>query len=197
MADINKLVLIPTDIDYRPESWDKIQGQLLQAQFIGKAIPQHMLTFPKAQGFFVGERFLQLVTLMGCSPSLAFQPPDSGSLDFCHVEFSDLNQSGSAMFRCHSQGSMARCPQCGRRVADADAVLQSYLSGEDSAQYVCTGCAHSGSPVDLAWRHRAGVARVFIDVYSIYPQEGIPTDQLLLLLEQTSTSAWTYFYTDQ
>jgi hypothetical protein len=36
-----------------------------------------------------------------------------------------------------------------------------------------------------------------MDIHSIYPQEGIPTDQFLVLLETYSGTPWNYFFTDQ
>jgi hypothetical protein len=36
-----------------------------------------------------------------------------------------------------------------------------------------------------------------MDIVSIYPQEGIPTDPFLSLLETQTGAQWDYFFTDQ
>ena len=190
MSNINKLVLHPTDRNYRPRSWESVQQALLEAQVIGASIGQ------SAQAFEAGDRLLQWVTFMGCSPSLAFTPPVTGSSDYCHIVFSNLISS-QLQFRCHSQSLMARCPGCGRRVNDGVANLQNYLEGHTDTQFHCLACGKQGAPEELNWRHRGGLARVFIDIYSVYPQEAVPTDQLLALLQRASDVQWSYFYTDQ
>lgn len=189
MPGISKLVLYPVSVEFKPLSWENIQQTLQKQQFIATALVSH------PGHFLAGQRFLQWITFMGCSPAIEFAAPASGSLDFCHIQFSDLD-SLALKFRCHSQGVMARCPECGRRIKNGQEIMEVYVSGEESNRFSCETCSHSGSPLQLGWRHRAGVARVFIDVYSVYPQEGIPTDQLLALLEKTTGVLWNYFYTD-
>ena len=50
-------------------------------------------------------------------------------------------------------------------------------------------------PSDPFYR-TAVFARMFIDIYSIYPQEVIPTDQFFSLLETQTGTQWDYFFTD-
>jgi hypothetical protein len=37
---------------------------------------------------------------------------------------------------------------------------------------------------------------MFMDIYSVFPQEGVPNEALLDLLEKASGVRWGYFYTD-
>jgi hypothetical protein len=64
-------------------------------------------------------------------------------------------------------------------------------------KFRCDKCHEEVSLYQLAWRHTAGFGRMFIDVYSIYPHEGVPTEQLLIMLEKASGTPWEYFYTDR
>jgi hypothetical protein len=61
----------------------------------------------------------------------------------------------------------------------------------------CDKCGEQISLFQLGWRHTAGFARMFIDIYSIYPQEVISTDPFLALLETQTGAQWDYFCTDQ
>ena len=188
MAAVNKLVLYPMDADFQLQVWDSLQQYLLSEQFIGDPLP------PRKRAYRGGERLLQSIIFMGCSPSLVFEPPEDGSLDFCHVVFSNLETP--LMFRHHSQGLIPCCPHCGHRVDRGMERIQSYLQG-DTAPFQCESCSQTVSAAQLRWRHRGALARVFIDIYSVYPQEAVPTEQFLTQLKQYSGVEWSYCYTDQ
>lgn len=186
---IHRLVLYPRDAQYAA-AWQPIMQALQAAEFIANRWGGEA-----GQRFTAGNRFLAYITFMGCSPYIEFEPPPDGSSDFCHVQFSEI-YSGT-QFRRASQNVFARCPKCGKRLANWESAVLNWR--EDPARYhfQCDKCHGEVSLYQLGWRHNAGFSRMFIDVMSIYPQEGVPVDALLALLEKASGTPWDYFYTDQ
>ena len=148
----------------------------------------------KGRRYLAGEGFLNFITFMGCSPYIAFEPPPDGSMDFCHVQFSVLHDR--PRFRSASCNVFARCPQCGKRIQQWEKAIADWRTDPASTALRCDKCATEVSLYQLGWRHSAGFACMFIDIYSIYPQEGVPTDSLLDILGKACGVRWGYFYTD-
>jgi hypothetical protein len=186
---IHKLVLYPLSIDFVLSAWDGLVDELQAVEFLGEP-----LAGENRKRFLAGERFLQYITFMGCSPSVELTAPADGSLDFCHVRLSELYEH--PQFRGASQNVFARCPQCRKRISNWDHALSAWRIDSRATSFQCDQCGAQVSLYDLGWRHTAGFARLFLDVYSIYPQEGIPTDQFLSLLETQTGVPWSYFFTD-
>jgi len=187
---IHKLVLHPRRSDFALTSWDGLIAHLRETEILDKPInEQHR------NGFSVGEQFLHCVAFMGCSPSLELTPPTNGSMDFCHIQFSEIYPE--TRFRRASQNVFARCPQCRKRISNWRHAISIWSNDSAAVYFNCDKCAEQVTLYQLGWRHTAGFGRIFIDVYSIYPQEGIPTDQFLLLLEAQTGTQWDYFFTDQ
>jgi len=44
------------------------------------------------------------------------------------------------------------------------------------------------------WREFGGCARTLISLVNVYPKEAMPTENLLLQLEEQTQTAWRYFY---
>jgi hypothetical protein len=189
-SPIYRLVLHPRDIRYAAPSWQPIIKALQTAGFISGAWGDE-----NRLRFYAGDRFTNFITFMGCSPYIVFEPPLDGSLNFCHVQFSEIYVGGQ--FRSTSRNVFARCPQCRKRINHWETFVSQWRENPVSTVVRCDKCDAEVSLYDLAWRHTAGFARMFMDVYSIHPQEGVPTDQLLSLLEQASGSKWNYFYSDR
>ncbi|VAX11727.1 hypothetical protein MNBD_GAMMA25-2143 [hydrothermal vent metagenome] len=195
---IYRLVLHPQDANCIPESTEIVRLALQAAEFIGEI---HLETGVEdksgnaAQDFLVGERFLQLLTFMGCSPNINLEPQYHGDHDFCHIRMSPL--LAQPQFRSHERDVFARCPECGRRDNDWRARLEDWQVNSSQINYQCPHCHQSMSLYDLRWRQQAGFARFFIDVFSIFPQEAIPTDNLLGVLNKTCAQPWNYFFTNR
>ena len=74
------LVLHSSDPAYAPASLTELEQALRQAGLIGN------LWGEEAQHrYLIGERFLQLVSFLGCAPAIELQPPATGVGEFCHV----------------------------------------------------------------------------------------------------------------
>ncbi len=190
-----RLVLHPQDANYAPESSGLIQEVLRDARFIGEAC-SIVNSDDTQQAFMVGEQFLQLLTFMGCSPNINLLPQHEGDRDFCHVVLSPVFVQPH--FRSHERDVFARCPECGRRDTGWQAQIERWQADPSLNEYVCPHCDKSLSLYDLRWRQMGGFGRFFIDVFSIFPQEGIPTGNLLSALETASAAQpWTYFFTNR
>jgi hypothetical protein len=143
----------------------------------------------------VGEQFLHYLTFMGCSPSVELTPPTDGSLDFRHIHFSEITPE--TRFRCASQNVFARYPQCRKRISNWTQAVSIWSKDSSAVNFTCDKCPEQVSLYQLGERHTVGFARMFIDIYSIYTQEGIPTDQFLFLLETQAGAQWDYLFSDQ
>jgi hypothetical protein len=203
---IHKLVLHPRHSDFALTSWDGLIARLREVEFLNEELGKQLdkslnnpldksLNKEQQNRFLVGERFLQYITFTGCSPSIELTPPTDVSLDFCHIHFSEIYPE--THFRSASQNVFARCPQCRKRISNWSQAVSLWSKDSSAVIFNCDKCAEQVSLFQLGWRHTAGFARMFIDIYSIYPQEGIPTDQFLSLLETQTGEPWDYFFTDQ
>ncbi|MCW9023391.1 MAG: phage terminase large subunit family protein [Gammaproteobacteria bacterium] len=186
---IFRLVLHPKNMSYAPESWDDIVMVLREEAFLGERY-----TVDEPGRYFIGDSFLQMITFMGCSPHIELEPLEQGGLDFCHVAFSEI--SSLAQFRHHERDVFARCPECGRRDQTWHDFINAWEQAPETTQYHCTKCETVSAAEDIRWRNSAGFACMFIDIYSVFPNEGVPTQQLLSLLKRVSGEEWNYFYTN-
>ncbi len=151
--------------------------RLTALQLIGK---------PFNQVWLCGEQFPHLITFMGCSPFLQFEPPADGSQNFCHVEihhFTDIRVFTG------SQTAPPRCPHCRHRFADWKASLP--VAG---VAFDCPKCEHSLSQESLDWRQSGGAGCFFIEIHHIFPGEAVPADKLMHELQKLSGESWKYFY---
>ncbi len=193
---VYRLVLHPQNADYAPESSEMIQKILFETGFIAESqsLPDSR-TRDTGQSFLAGEQFLQLLTFMGCSPSINLVPQHEADRDYCHIVLSPVH--AHVHFRSHERDVFARCPECGRRDANWPVLIECWHRDRSQQEYVCPHCHKSTSLYDLRWRQVAGFGRFFIDVFSIFPQEGIPSKHLMAALGDACVQPWTYFFTNR
>ena len=185
---VYKLVLYPVNTEYTPINWLSIKSSLEKVGFIGSAISEN------SECNFVGERFLQLITFLGCSPEIQLEPEDGNDNNFCRIEFSDL--SNNVQFRYFERDISARCPKCRKKLSHWSDWLNEWDKSSNSKSVVCEHCDGEMSLFDINWRHNAAFSRCFIDVWHIYPQEAIPTEEILSLLTSETGEQWDYFFSD-
>lgn len=172
------LVIHPEDPDWYPENPEAVT-QALQA--LGLAAEE---IEGEANSYLVGEKFLDLVAFMGCSPSISFTPGEDSS----RFTFIRVTTSPDRITALTGQHSFApHCPACKKPVTDWRESLS------DNA-LPCTNCGAVSPPWLYNWRRSAGFARCFIEITDIYPKEAIPQDALLSSLENINQGAWKYFY---
>jgi len=144
-----------------------------------------------AEFYLCGEQFSQLVTFMGCSPYLVFEPPEDGSDNFCHVR---LHQYPKTRLLTGQQTAPPRCPACRYRVGNWRPLLENLEGNTALEQWTCPGCHENMSIFQLDWRQSAGAGKLFIEISNIFPGEAVPADRLLASLQHISGEKWHYFY---
>jgi len=185
---IYKLTLHPVNSEYTPNNWVDIAQNLAQAGFIGNSIQS------ESESYYVGENFLQLITFLGCSPNIQIEPEEGNSHNFCQIVMSELNER--VQFRYSPRDIAARCPKCRKKLDLWPDWIDSWKKSSDLSPIDCENCSSSLSLFKLNWRHSAAFARCFIDIWNIYPQEAIPTEELLLNLSETTGEEWDYFFSE-
>lgn len=181
-----RLILHVRDPDYVPGSIAQVEQVLREVGLIGKVWGD-----ASQQRYLIGERFLQLVTFLGCAPAIELEPPIQGHGDFCHVGISALYSSPRFMAETH--GVLPRCPHCRKRFNDWQTAIQQWQD-DPTYQAQCPACQMRLSPTELDWRQSAGFGRFFISIFNIYPREAIPTEALLHVLAEATDQTWDYFY---
>lgn len=142
--------------------------------------------------YYAGERFMGLISFLGCSPTLAIQPEDEHSgTDLCHIALSD-NFSDTRFLGCDNT-KIPRCPHCRTRIDDWRNLLKQW---HDSAVAVwrCPNCTQTGDISGLDWREYAGVGRFYLEIWGIGEGLAVPSDELLSCLHQLHGKPWRYFY---
>ena len=108
----NRLFLYCTDLDYYPENPKKFIRQCQEYGLI--SAPDNNLS---ENDYRVGDRFLQYITFMGCSPYLKIEPEDEHDRNYCyvHVEYSPE----VIRFVSGKHTTMPVCPAC-KKTLDQD-----------------------------------------------------------------------------
>jgi NAD-dependent SIR2 family protein deacetylase len=80
-----------------------------------------------------------------------------------------------------------RCESCRKRIDDWQ------QRGQKLA--VCPHCGHQQDPATYDFKQSAGFGRFLLKIENIFPQEAIPSQRLLNILQQACNGAtWHYFY---
>ena len=141
--------------------------------------------------FQAGTAFLSLLSFLGCSPTVSFEPPDAeavGSGRFYHLRMLALDRP---VFRADSFTHAPRCPHCRTRLDDW---RRWWPAGSEPKAHDCTGCGQALSPQRLNWRRSAGVGRCFIEILGIHAGTVQPTDALFAGLAERSGTGWGHFF---
>lgn len=183
-----RLVLTPGDPFYLPESSQRILAQLREIRFCNGSAPGL-----KGQHYLLAERFMQLVSFMGCSPFIQMEPTQDGQ-PFCHLWID--GPYPHPIFLQGRNTSSPRCEACRRRIPQWQALIESWGKEPESFQACCPHCGHGQNPASYDWRQSAGCGRLFFCIENIFPNEAIPSPELLNTLAAADThgSPWRYFY---
>jgi hypothetical protein len=183
---IHKLVIYPRDGHLAPDTGDTVEARLAGLGLIGESFD-----LDGTRHFLTGPRFLELISLVGCSPYLELDPPDDPAERlsaaragrFCHV---GLRLETRPRLRADGR-ARPRCPDCGAGTGAAE-----LLAAKGPVD--CRRCGVAHPPECWNWREYGGFSNFFIEIWSIYRSEGIPLPPLLRGLEETTGGAWGYFY---
>ncbi len=135
--------------------------------------------------FRVGERFLQLISFLGCSPYLQLDPPADGGDDFCHLAI--LGPFATPRLLYGEDTRPPRCPSCG-------AAMRAWREEISSGNVGCRECGTRHPLERIEWRKHAGYGRLFVEIRNIFPGEAVPVDELLTRLQDLGCGEWGYFY---
>jgi hypothetical protein len=184
---VNQLILHPADPLAVPARPDQLIERLQALGFAGEALPR---TGPRA--YRIGDRFLRLVSFLGCSPHIRLEPPADDSVAFCHLVIDGPRQAPQLITGSNTRPP--RCPACGTTYGDWRTRLADNPPGGPAAIWPCTGCGAPNPPHRLKWRNQAGTGCLFIRIFDVFPNEAEPADELLTALASTTGGEWQYFY---
>jgi hypothetical protein len=189
-----KLILLPTDPLCPPLDCEQLAADLQAIKLIGEPVALDGGVF-----YPTGEQFLQLISFLGCSPTIELEPPtdpaaksaDSAAGKFCHVF---LHCSTALTLRADSQCPPPRCPGCRQPATDWKAALTAWQQNPAQTDWSCDQCGYNGRLTELSFRKAAGFGHTFIEIRGIYPSEAVPTDALLTNLQRLSGGPWKTIY---
>ncbi len=144
-----------------------------------------------ADSYLCGDSFAQMVTFMGCSPHLVFEPPADGSDRYCHIR---LHHFSEIQLLTGQQTAPPRCPACRFRIAEWREMLDGWNSETLTSNWQCPKCNKKSAAYELDWRQSGGAGRLFIEIRNIFPGEAVPVDRLMTKLQEVSGEKWRYFY---
>ena len=178
------LVLCPVDPHWTLPDDEGLIRLLQSVRLIGKLYRETM-------DFWPGERFLDLVAFLGCSPDIKLEP-DEDSPHFCFIRLK--TRTRSVEFHAGDHSFAPRCPQCRSAMDDWRNRIHDWQQRAGNAPLPCNSCGHPAMPWDYNWRKSAGFGRCFIEINNIYPREAIPQQHLLDTLNSHYQVNWHYFY---
>ncbi|UCC56544.1 MAG: hypothetical protein JSU75_01895 [Gammaproteobacteria bacterium] len=190
-----KLLLCPADPGCPAIDTKLLAGCLQEIGLAGNAVALDAGTC-----YRTGERFLQLVTFLGCAPSIELDLPDDASAreiacaegQVCHIR---LSRTGSGLrFRADDRMAPPRCPECRQPLANWSGLIDAWRSNPDHLGWQCGHCGHQGRLFDLNFRKSAGFGHTFIEIWGIHPAEAVPVTGLLDALEAFSGCQWKTLY---
>lgn len=149
-----------------------IKPLLSHLQLIGEPIPSQT-----DNRYATGDRFLSLLTFMGCSPTIELEPQDDKP--HCYIE---IEQRDSPCFISGANIKPAKCPHCKANIT----TLKNALN--------CPHCHKKIAPETLNWRKTAFYAANWITIGNIYELEAIPNDHLFTALEEKTGAKWKAAY---
>ena len=165
------LVLYPIQPDWAPEEPEALIKALQETGLAGESLNKD------ENSFLVGEKFLDHISFMGCSPNIKLED-EKGIRITTTPTITAL--TGKHSFAPH-------CPHCKKPEKNWRALLKDH-------QLVCSQCQETSDAWLFNWRKSAGFARCFIEITDIYPKEAIPQPSLLDSLEKSFNAPWAYFF---
>ncbi len=177
-----QLVLTPGNIQYSPDNIPGLLDDLKKAGLISAAIGEL-----SSYHFKTGEKFSDLISFLGCSPSI----PESNKPDGLSITFKFYNSG--ARFMGGKNVSSPRCLKCKHQFSDWRKLLQQWQDNNNKL-ITCPDCNHETLIPGLNWRYRAAFASCAIIIDEISEGVALPADALLNILKNFSGCSWHYFY---
>jgi hypothetical protein len=180
---INQLILHPVRHDAAIDA-DRLLHALRAIGLIGAAF-----SFEGNNHHRPGDRLLQLITFLGCSPVVSLGEPGLTGDEFCHLQFEGTHPAPIAV--AGDNLKPARCPGCKHTLKDSPKRIAHW---PEQTEIHCPQCGTRTPLPRLNWRRSAGFGRFFLRIWGVFESEAVPADELLAALEQASDLPWSYFY---
>ncbi|CAA6806013.1 MAG: Unknown protein [uncultured Thiotrichaceae bacterium] len=137
--------------------------------------------------FQIGDKFLQQVTFLGCSPNIELSP--NGDQAYVYVEIPQTTSEIS--FHSGKNLKFPRCPHCKETLKNiaadiAEANVINSLS--------CLACKETFNPLGFNWRKSAFFGKCQVIIGNIYDAEAVPNENLLSYLAKLTNDTWKYSY---
>ncbi|MCW8830686.1 MAG: hypothetical protein OQK32_04100 [Gammaproteobacteria bacterium] len=171
------LVIHPTEPDWTPDDPEVLIKFLQEAELAGNTLNNDK------NSFLVGEKFLDHISFMGCSPNIKLEDESSnGKFTFVRITTTKniTTLTGKHSFAPH-------CPHCKKPEKNWRELLL-------DNRITCSHCQQTSDAWSYNWRKSAGFGRCFIEVTDIYPKEAVPQFSLLESLEKEFGVEWGYFF---
>lgn len=172
------LFLCPEQHDF---SVDDISSFALKLQDIG------LISRPVTDlenSFNAGERFLDYIAYMGCSPAIQFEASETSD-KFCHIKIQQHDHA--KLIVSQMQPRAPHCPNCSKPV-------KNWPDTKAAETIHCTSCDTTSHISEFNWRKMAGYAQLFIEITDIFPKEAVPQQVLLDKLSDITDVKWQHFY---
>lgn len=163
---------------------------LQQSKFIGMPL-YHNLSNETSNSFVVGEKFLHLMTFMGCSPYIELEPLPDGK-PFCYIQIDGVYSK--LQLRYSEKTQAPRCNICRKPIIEWRKFIALWLEQPTQNIIECPLCDHKQCVLDLNWRKTAGCGYLFINIENIFPGEATPVPKFLIELTTITNISWQYFY---
>lgn len=178
---MNRLLLYAKESGFAGEVTTAIREALTASGFISSMLGEDIQT--EFQDFYTGDRFIDYLTFLGCSPAIALSPEDGES--FCFIRLTQPAAQDVLYY-----GNNTRAPHC-RRCKQAKENWQEIERNKDD---FCHQCGADEWHKNLVWRRTGALSRLTVEVMHIYPHEAVPSPLLLDILKQASEVEWAYAY---
>ena len=182
----NLLILHPRDAWHAPQCREAAIRSLAATGLIETP------PIPELDGHYrAGERFLDHITFLGCSPVIALEAPGAAG-EMCLVEVPV--PLAEPKFLAGVNAKLPRCPACRYRIERWETIVEAWEADSGSHRWHCPVCGRHHAVPELDWRQSAGFARFFIRISGIFEGEAVPGEALLRSLGDAAGADFTYFY---
>jgi hypothetical protein len=174
-----KLVLYPAMPEFSQLDSDIIIAALIKGGLISAGINRNT--------FLAGDAFIELLSFLGCSPSISLKPSDGDH--FCHVIIKPVQSDVHCLG--HTVTAMPRCPHCKQKLPDWQQTPDWQLG---ATTRTCPGCHTITAMQNLNWKQECAYGRMAVDIINIHPFEAVPSEELLNALHDATRVEWSYCY---
>lgn len=178
------LYLCPRQHNFSPDNILSFTSTLQEINLISQPVNKKV----SDDHFFTGNRFLDYIAYMGCSPAIQFEANlngRDGNSDFCFIKIHHYESAQLIVSR--KQARAPHCPNCQKSV-------KNWAGNKTQSQIMCDQCNTRSNIEEFNWRKMAGYAQLFIEITDIFPKEAIPQPLLLDKLSAITDTTWLHFY---